>query len=199
MANKLNVMRKSLGEPPQNTASPSTLKDSRKDMRTFALSVITTMFFAAAGTALAAEPDTTAPKVTSLSLTNKTFKVGTKNTLLITKAKKKKAPTGTVIKFTLEENAYVAIAVFKAKEGRVQGTECVKPTDELEKAKECVRPVFLKTMQRIGKPGPNRIGFSGKLDGKTLKPGAYGFGIVVSDVVGNATPLMTKSFKIVKE
>ncbi|MGH2959545.1 MAG: hypothetical protein ACRDKE_08050, partial [Solirubrobacterales bacterium] len=84
-------------------------------MRTFALSVITALFFAAAGTALAAdEPDTTAPKVTSLSLTNKIFKVGTKNTLLITKAKKKKAPTGTVIKFTLEENAYVAIAVFKA-------------------------------------------------------------------------------------
>lgn len=165
-------------------------------MRTFALSVVTAMFFAAAGTALAEEPDTTAPKVTSLSLTNKIFKVGTKNTALITK---QKAPTGTVIKFTLEENAYVAIAVFKAKEGRVQGTECVKPTEELEKAKECVRPVFLKTMQRIGKPGPNRIGFSGKLDGQTLKTGAYGFGIVVSDVVGNATPLMTRSFKIVKE
>lgn len=170
-------------------------------MRTLALSVVTAMFFAAAaGTALAAdEPDTTAPKVTSLSLTHKIFKVGTKNTALITKAKKKKAPTGTVIKFTLEENAYVAIAVFKAKEGRTQGEECVKPTPELEKAKKCVRPVFLKTMERIGKPGPNRIGFSGKLDGQKLKTGAYAFGIVVSDVVGNATPLMMKSFTIVKK
>lgn len=167
-------------------------------MRTFALSVVTAMFFAAAGTALAAdEPDTTAPKITSLSLTNKIFKVGTKNTALITKTKTK-APTGTVIKFTLEENAYVAIAVFKAKEGREQGTECVKPTKELEKAKKCVRPVIMKTMQRIGKPGPNRIGFSGKLDGQVLKTGAYAFGIVVSDVVGNATPLIQKSFTIVK-
>lgn len=167
-------------------------------MRTLALSVVTAIFFAAAGTALAEEPDTTAPKVTSLSLTNKVFKVGKKNTALITKAAKKKAPTGTVIKFTLEENAYVAIAVFKAKEGRMQGTECVKPTKELEKAKKCVRPVIMKTMQRIGKPGPNRIGFSGKLDGEVLKTGAYAFGIVVSDVVGNATQLMQKSFTIVK-
>ncbi|MBI2691620.1 MAG: hypothetical protein HYX29_06740 [Solirubrobacterales bacterium] len=75
----------------------------------------------------------------------------------------------------------------------------MKPTDESKYAYKCVRPVFLKTMQRIGKPGPNRVGFSGKLDGQTLKTGAYAFGIVVSDVVRNATPLMTKSFKIVKE
>lgn len=170
-------------------------------MRTLALSVITTLFFALSGTALAAgEPDATAPKVTKLSLTNKIFKVGGKNTALITKAKKKKrkTPKGTVIKLTLEENAYVAIAVFKAKEGRTQGGECVKATPELEDAKKCARPVFLKTMQRIGKAGPNRIGFSGKLDGKKLKTGAYAFGIVVSDVAGNATPLMMKSFKIVK-
>jgi hypothetical protein len=88
--------------------------------------------------------------------------------------------------------------VFKAKEGRTVGSECLKPTPELEEAKKCVRPVYMKTMQRIGKPGPNRIGFSGKLDGDRLKPGAYGFGIVVSDVLGNATPIVTRSFIVVK-
>lgn len=167
-------------------------------MRTLALSVVTTLFFALAGTALAAEPDVTPPEITNLKLTNKIFKVGTKNTALITKAKKKKTPTGTVIKFDLVENAYVAIAVFKAKEGRTVGSECLKPTPELEDAKECVRPVYMKTMQRIGKPGPNRIGFSGKIDGDRLKPGAYGFGIVVSDVLGNSTPIVTRSFIVVK-
>jgi hypothetical protein len=166
-------------------------------MRTFALSVVTTLLFALAGTAIAAEPDVTPPEMTNLKLTNKIFKVGTKNTLLITKAKKK-VPTGTVIKFDLVENAYVAIAVFKAKEGRTVGSECLKPAPELEDAKKCVRPVYMKTMQRIGKPGPNRIGFSGKLDGDKLKPGAYGFGIVVSDELGNAAPIVTRSFIIVK-
>jgi len=175
-------------------------------MRTLALSVVTTLFFALAGTALAAEPDVTAPKVSKLTLTNKIFKVGSKNTALITQAKatakkkkkKKKTPTGTTIKFELEENAYVAIAIFKAKEGRTVDGECVKPTPELEGAKKCARPVYMKTMQRIGKPGLNRIGFSGKLDGDKLKTGAYAFGIVVSDVLGNSTPLVTRSFIVVK-
>ena len=53
-------------------------------------------------------------------------------------------------------------------------------------------------MQRIGKPGPNAIPFSGRLDGKKLKTGAYAFGIVVSDVAGNQTPIVTKSFSIIK-
>lgn len=88
--------------------------------------------------------------------------------------------------------------MFKAVEGREQGADCVKPTPELEKAKVCVRPVYLKTMERIGKPGPNSISFSGRLDGQKLKSGAYAFGIVASDVAGNATPLISKSFSITK-
>ncbi|MBJ7458230.1 MAG: hypothetical protein JHD02_03480 [Thermoleophilaceae bacterium] len=167
-------------------------------MRTFALSVITALFLAAAATATA-ETDVTAPELSDVRLTNKIFKVGAKNTVLLTQAKKKrKTPTGTTIKFNLEENAYVAIAVFRAAAGREQGTDCVKPTPELENAKTCVRPVFLKTMERIGRPGPNAIGFSGRLDGQKLKVGAYAFGIIVSDLAGNQSPLLSKYFFIVK-
>jgi ubiquitin len=167
-------------------------------MRTFALSVFTAVLLIVPSLALAADPDTTPPKATDLKLSNKIFKVGTKNTALITRAKKKKAPTGTTIKFVLEENSYVAIAVFKAVKGKTVGSQCVKPTEELKKAKDCVRPSYIKTMQRIGKPGPNAIPFSGKLDGDTLKPGAYGFGIIFSDVLGNQSKLATRSFTIVK-
>jgi hypothetical protein len=171
-------------------------------MRKFALSVFTAftaLCFVAAASAFADDPpDTTPPKITKISVTNKIFKVGSKNTALITRVTKRKAPTGTKIKFTLVENAYIAIAVFKAVEGRTQEKDCVKPTPELEKAKKCVRPVFLNTMQRIGKPGPNAVDFSGRLDGKKLKPGAYGFGIIATDVAGNSTPIVLKSFIIVK-
>jgi hypothetical protein len=53
-------------------------------------------------------------------------------------------------------------------------------------------------MQRIGKPGPNSIPFSGVLNGKKLKSGAYAFGIIATDEAGNATPLVQRSFKIAK-
>jgi hypothetical protein len=172
-------------------------------MRKFALSVLTTAIFclAVAGPAFA-EPDTTMPKITNLELTNTIFKIGTKNTALITQAttakKKKKTPVGTKINFNLDANAYLAIAVFKAAEGRQSGTDCVKVTAENKGEKKCVRPVFINTMQRIGKPGPNSIAFSGIIDGKKLKSGAYAFGIIATDEAGNATPLIQKSFKIVK-
>jgi hypothetical protein len=168
-------------------------------MRTFALTALTAFCLTVTGSAFAADAtDTTPPKISNIRITHKIFKVGTKNTTLITVAKKKKAPVGTKIKFDLVENAYVAIAVFKAVEGRSVGNTCLKPTPELQDAKKCVRPVFINTMQRIGKPGPNSINFSGRLDGKTLKPGAYAFGVIATDVAGNSTPIVMKSFIIVK-
>jgi hypothetical protein len=175
-------------------------------MRKFALSVLTTAItfcFVVAGSAFAADPaDTTPPSIKNIKVTNKIFKVGTKNTALITQLstakKKKKVPVGTKIKFDLVENAYIAIAVFKAVEGRTVNKDCVKPTAENKDAKKCARPVFINTMQRIGKPGPNAINFTGKLDGTTLKPGAYGFGVIATDVAGNSTPIALKNFIIVK-
>lgn len=169
-------------------------------MRKFALSVLTLIAFCFAVTGSAfADADTTPPKVTNLKLSNKVFKVGKKNTALITQAKKqKKTPIGTKILFDLDANAYLAIAVFKAVEGRTVGADCVKPTAENKDAKVCVRPVWINTMQRIGKPGPNAISFSGILDGKKLKSGAYAFGIIATDEAGNATPLVQRSFSITK-
>jgi hypothetical protein len=53
-------------------------------------------------------------------------------------------------------------------------------------------------MQRIGKPGPNSISFTGKLDGKRLKTGSYAFGVLATDVAGNSTKMVNKSFIIIK-
>lgn len=176
-------------------------------MRKFALSVLTTATIfsvVVTGSAFAAaDPtDKTAPEISNIRVTNKIFKIGTKNTALITKvgtaAKKKKVPVGTKIKFDLLENAFIAIAVYKAVEGRTVGKDCVKPDATNENAKKCARPVYINTIQRIGKPGPNSIGFSGKLDGKKLKPGAYGFGVIATDESANSTPIVLKNFIIVK-
>lgn len=168
-------------------------------MRKFALSVLTLIAFCFAVTGSAfAEVDTTPPKMTKLHLSNKIFKVGKTNTLLITRAKKKKIPTGTTIIFSLDTNAYLAIGVYKAVEGRTEGTDCVKPTEENKTAKKCVRPVLINTMQRIGKPGRNEISFSGKLDGKKLKTGAYAFGMLATDEASNSSPIVTRSFIVVK-
>lgn len=167
-------------------------------MRTVALTVFTTLCLAVTGTAFAADaPDTEAPELNNLTVTNKIFKVGDKNTALITKAKKKKVPVGTKIKFDLIESAYISIGVYKALEGRTVGTDCVKPDDTNKDAKKCVRPVYINTIQRIGKPGPNAITFTGKLDGKKLKTGAYAFGIIATDEAKNSTKIVLKNFIIV--
>jgi hypothetical protein len=165
-------------------------------MRLFALSVVIAVSFAFAGTALA-DTDTTPPNITKLKLSNTVFKVGKTNTALITKAKQK-APTGTTIKFTLTESTYIAIGVFRALPGRTVGKDCVKETQDNKRHKKCMRPLLINTMQRIGHPGPNAIPFSGVLDGKTLKVGAYGFGVVASDVAGNSSKPKTRNFSIVK-
>jgi hypothetical protein len=169
-------------------------------MRKSALSVFILIAFCFAVTSSAfADADVTPPNVTKLHLSNKIFKVGKKNTLLITKSsKKKKTPTGTTILFNLDTNSYLAIGVYKAVEGRSVGTECLKPDDTNKDAKKCVRPVLINTMQRIGQPGLNKIAFSGTLDGKKLKTGAYAFGILATDEAGNSGKIMTRSFIVVK-
>ena len=171
-------------------------------MRTVALIAFTTLCLAVTGTAFAADaPDTEAPELNNLVVTNKIFKVGTKNTALVTMvgsaAKKKKVPVGTKIKFDLLESAYISIGVYKALEGRTVGTDCVKPDDTNKDAKKCVRPVYINTIQRIGKPGPNSITFTGRLDGKKLKTGAYAFGIIATDEAKNSTKIVLKNFIIV--
>jgi hypothetical protein len=173
-------------------------------MRKFALSVLTTAIFCLALTvpAFAEDPDTTPPVVTELKLTNKIFKLGTKNTPLVktTATKKKKVPVGTKIQFTLDGAAYMIIGVFKALEGRQVGLECIKvtPENKADKKNKCVRPVLINTMQRVGRKGANSIYFSGILDGKKLSTGSYAFGVIASDQAGNQTPLVQKSFDIVK-
>jgi streptogramin lyase len=145
------------------------------------------------------KPDTAPPVISALKLTNTKFKVGTKKTALVAKAKKMPAKTGTTIKYTLSENATTSIAVLKGAAGRTSGAFCVKPTAKLKKAKKCTRYVLVKTLTRLQLAGANSVAFSGRIESKKLKPGKYRFAITAKDAKGNMSPASTKSFTIVKK
>lgn len=142
--------------------------------------------------------DAIPPAITKLKLTNSKFRVGTKKTALV--AKKKKAPTGTTISYTLSEIATASIAVQKATAGRKSGKTCVKPTAKLKKAKakKCTRYVTLKSLTRLQLAGTNKVAFSGRIDKTKLKVGKYRFSITAQDGKGNISAPTKKSFAIVK-
>ncbi len=145
-------------------------------------------------------PDTAAPAITALKLTNTEFKVGTKKTALVAKKKWKKTPTGTTLSYTLSEIATASIAVQKAAAGRKSGTACMKPTSKLKKAKakKCTRYVPIKTLTRLQLAGANKVAFSGRIDKTKLKVGKYRFLITAQDAKGNVSAPTKKSFMIVK-
>lgn len=130
-------------------------------------------------------PDTIAPAITKLKLTNKTFKRGAKKTALIAK----KTPTGTTIKFSLSEAATVKVFVQKPRSGRVSGKNCVAPTKKLKKAKKCTRwSNYTTLLRRAGKAGSNSVSFTGRFGSIKLSAGRYRFALYAEDAAGNVTP-----------
>lgn len=145
------------------------------------------------------EPPATdpAPVFSKVSVTNKTFKIGTKKTALIAKKKKKKTKVGTTLKYTLSEAISVGIDVHKSVPGRKSGGNCVKPTTKLKKAKKCTRYAVVGTFTRAGTLGANKFAFSGRYGKKKLKPGKYRFLLYGRDAAGNNAAPVDAKFTVV--
>ena len=129
--------------------------------------------------------DRTAPKLTAIGITNKTFAVGSGPTAVSARAKR-----GTTFVYTLSEPATVAISIQRAQPGRRKGHNCVKPTKKNRKARKCTRFVTMAKLNRSGARGVNAVPFSGRIRTKTLKPGKYRAMFAARDAAGN---LSTKS------
>lgn len=140
------------------------------------------------GTVTVASPVSGTLRMTSASLTHKTFRVGRSSTPLTgvaaARRRARRAPVGTTFRFTLEVPRVsapfataalplVKIAISHSTFGRLSGHRCVKPTRRLARHRRCTRRVVDGTLSRGAHAGANSVAFSGRLGRRALAPGRY--------------------------
>ena len=125
-------------------------------------------------------PDTEppVPALSKVSLKPKKFAVGKKPTAQTSvtraKKKKKKAPKGTKIRFTVNTGASVTIKLERKVTGRKSGGKCRKVTKQNKGKKKCSRFVKAgKLVRQVDQAGSRVVPFSGRVGKKKLKPGKY--------------------------
>jgi hypothetical protein len=138
-------------------------------------------------------PDTTAPVISGVRLTNKRFRVGAKRTALSAR----RAKRGTAFVFTLSESARTTVAIAQRLPGSKKGKKCVKPRKGLKK--RCTRFVAKVTLTRTktGR-GANRVVYSGRTAKGRLRPGRYRATLRATDAAGNRSKAKTISFTVVR-
>ncbi len=141
-------------------------------------------------------PDTKAPNVTGYRLSASTFIAANIGDSI---AAAKKPPVGTNVSYTLSEPATVKFTVEQAAKGRKVKGKCVKSTRSNRKKPKCTRYKPLKgSFTHAGNQGKNSFKFSGRLNGKKLKPGKYRLVGTATDAAGNVSKSTSVKFKIVK-
>jgi Ca2+-binding RTX toxin-like protein len=147
----------------------------------------------------AATIDRTAPGLTGVSLARARFRVGRSPT--VGTARRGRAPVGTAFRFRLSEPASVRIALRRAETGRRSGGRCLRPTRRLRRARRCTRFVAVRggaLTRRNLAAGRGRIGFSGRIGRRALRPGRYRATLTATDTAGNRSRPRQASFRVVR-
>jgi len=109
------------------------------------------------------------------------------------------AVVGTRVRFTLSEAATTRVTVQRKARGRRVGGKCVAPKARNRRARPCERYVSLKgSFSPVSPAGANSVRFTGRLRGRTLKPGGYRIVLVATDPAGNRSLAKRASFRIVR-
>jgi hypothetical protein len=132
-------------------------------------------------------------QIQSLTIAPTAFKPVNVGGAVLSKKRKSKAPVSTTITYRLSGAAVVVFSVERRLPGRRVGKRCVKQTRTNRSKKKCSRFKRVKgSFANSGQAGQNRLKFSGRIAGKSLKPGRY-------RLVGRTgSASKTASFKIVK-
>ena len=140
--------------------------------------------------------DTTAPLLTSVSLTNTTFAVrprGAAEVPVTARAKR-----GTVFRYTLSEDARVVFTITRATIGRRVGGSCRRRTNANRSRRRCTRYVRAGRFAKQSATGANRHRFSGRIGRRSLRPGKHRATLVATDAAGNRSAPRRLGFTIVK-
>jgi Tol biopolymer transport system component len=151
---------------------------------------------------VAAPRATPRPRLTSVSLSRKRFRVGKRPTATAAARsaarRKRRPPVGTTFRFTLDTRANVAIAIERQAQGRLVGRFCRKPSRRLRRNLRCVRFVRVGRLSRGGmNAGANRIAFSGRIGRRALRPGRYRARLRASNA-GGVSSWVKLSFTVVR-
>jgi hypothetical protein len=140
--------------------------------------------------------DKTKPSLSGLSFSTTTFRAAKSGA---STSRKKKAPTGTKVSFTLSEFSAVKFTVERKTKGRKVGRRCKAQTKSNKKKRACTRWVKVPGSFTVaGKAGKTRFTFRGRMGGRSLKPGSYRLDGQATDPSKNASVVKRKGFKIVK-
>jgi hypothetical protein len=116
--------------------------------------------------------------------------------------RRKAAPRGTTVRYSLSEAATVRLTVERALTGRRVKRKgrrlCVTPKRSLRHKRRCTRYKRAGTLKRRGRAGSNRVAFSGRIGSKALKPGRYRLSVVATDAAGNRSARRRVAFQVVK-
>ncbi len=139
--------------------------------------------------------DVTAPSVGELRLTPARFRAAKRGAPFPSTAAKK---TGSTVSFTLSEASDVRFGFQARVTGRKVGTSCVPTTSRNRSRKPCKRWAEIgKATVRGVKAGDVRMPFSGRRTAKrALRPGNYRLSAAATDVAGNSSSAVTRTFAI---
>ena len=150
-----------------------------------------------AGSAGSAVADRTKPTLGALTFSGSTFRAATSGGS--TAQRKKKAPTGTKVGFTLSEASSVKFTVQRKTSGRRVKGKCRTATRGNRSKPKCTLWKNVAGSFTVrGKAGKNTFTFRGRVGGKALKPGGYRLNGTATDPSRNASLPKQKTFTIVR-
>lgn len=115
------------------------------------------------------------------------------------KFRSKGRAAGSDVSFTTDDAGTATIAILQQAKGKRSGKRCVKPSKKLAKKKNCKRYVTLSGSTKLtAVAGLNKFKFSGKVRGKSLKPGSYKLQLTLKNAAGLSSTSTSISFKIKK-
>jgi hypothetical protein len=107
------------------------------------------------------------------------------------------AGPGAQLRYVLTRAATVVFTVRRKLTGRRAGRRCVAPKPANRKARRCVRSRRVGAFTEAGTGGVNVLRFSGRLNGRRLRPGSYLLVVVATDSTGASKP-RPLSFRILR-
>jgi len=139
-----------------------------------------------------------APVVTGYGLTNNMFAVSGDTPRFGRAAKAGRHRKGTTFRYTLSEAATVGIVITQRASGRRRGRRCVAATGRRRPPRRCTLIVTSGTLTRISHHGANRVGFSGRIGSKALRPGRYQATLTATNATRQTSTRQTVAFTVVK-
>ena len=109
------------------------------------------------------------------------------------------ARRGLPVTYRLSEPGVVSFAVGRLSRGRLRGRRCTAARGRVPRRLRCTRSVRVRgSFTRRSRRGRNRFGFTGRIGGRTLAPGAYQLLARPRDRRRNAGVVADAAFRIVR-